>query len=213
MRFILLSVLLCAGLIAHAQDQPFPLGTKDLYRYPGTPAVITGAFIRVGSPVALTAVAYYAPGKAVLPLTEQPTFTITGGSYFLRWTGVQTKSIGTKWAKCYVEVYAAGVVIRTANVNFAYVTQPIDPGQLLTIDLSTVTKEEVDSLKTAVNLLAAQPSTQPLTVATFAAAQALVTPGIAKSFVITLYAPWGIATFSRYNGTSWLHSPAIFSTN
>lgn len=144
MKKLTLLFWLCATL-AFAQ-RPVRLSPTPYLVWPGNPASVPVSLSVIGSPISLTVVAKLTPGPASLPLSVQPTTTVSSGVLRVNWTGAQTQALYARSQRVYLDISSGGVTIADLFVDLAYT--PLQPISNLVLNLSTLTLPEVTALTT-----------------------------------------------------------------
>ncbi len=152
MKRLLLFLCLLTGTL-HAQVLPGHFFKVPPPFYPTNPAHWSGTLVTTGSPVSYSLTAYQGPGyKALLP-ENQPTLTISGNTYTVDWTGVQTDRLSRIMPRLWLELRANGVVILNDYIEFRYTSAPIDPLAIYNVNVSSLTWADLSALSNRIDSL------------------------------------------------------------
>lgn len=139
----LLTILLLYADLANAQVLPGHFFKSPPPMYPTNPAHWSGTLVTTGSPVSYSLTAYQGPGFKALAAENQPTLTISGNTYTVDWTGVQTERLSRTMPKVWLELRAGPSVILNDYIEFRYVSAPIDPLAIYIVTVSSLTLQDI----------------------------------------------------------------------
>ncbi|MBO0947492.1 hypothetical protein [Fibrella forsythiae] len=147
MKQLLVCSLVCLSLSAVAQGNlPGNLSTAPLKLYPSSPYSYSGTITVTGSPVSISATAYYdyPPLTFPLPAIDQPAVRVVGNTYYLDWTGAQT---ARQPSRIWLEIRAAQTVVRVGYLYFVREINPGATGTLGTINIATLTRSDINQIR------------------------------------------------------------------
>jgi len=143
--------LLCAGSLLAQSNLPVSLAAKPIQLFPSSPASLSGTI--TGSPVSLSAAAYYQPGGRVLPAADQPTLTRSGQTYSLNWTAAQT---ARQPSEIWLELRAEQTVVRADRIQFVRSNQPVSVALTLApVNVSNLTGADLVPLSNSIAAVSA----------------------------------------------------------